>query len=104
MIAMAGASKEHGIIHVTPITGLFNSFRDKQRPCRPFGSGNCAHACDTKSFYPDVSVFCGVPDVESQNNWNPQTVIVILPESTAPFGRNRKSAVFRQLPPLKELC
>jgi Uma2 family endonuclease len=104
IIAMAGGSTSHGIIQVNLLTGLTNLFRDKKRPCRPFGSDTRVYVSDTKYFYPDVSIICGKPDVDVQNNWkNPEVVIEILSESTASFDQNEKAAAYRQMPSLKEL-
>lgn len=104
IIAMAGGSKAHGIIQVNIINGLSNRFRDKKRPCRTFGSDTRTYVSETKYFYPDVSVFCGKPDVDALNNWrDPEVVIEILSESTASFDQNEKAAAYRQMPSLKEL-
>lgn len=104
IIAMAGGSTSHGIIQVNLLTGLTNLFRDKKRPCRPFGSDTRVYVSDTKYFYPDVSIICGKPDVDVQNNWkNPEVVIEILSESTASFDQNEKAAAYKQMPLLKEL-
>lgn len=104
IIAMAGGSTAHGIIQVNLITSFSNLFREKKRPCRPFGSDTRVYVSDTKYFYPDVSIICGKPDVDGQNNWkNPEIVIEILSESTASFDQNEKAAAYRQMPSLKEL-
>ncbi len=104
IIAMAGGNKAHGIIQVNIINGLSNRFRDKKRACRPFGSDTRAYVSETKYFYPDVSVFCGKPDVDSLNNWrDPEVVIEIPSDSTASFDQNEKAAAYRQMPSLKEL-
>ena len=104
IIAMAGGSKAHGIIQVNIISGLSTRFREKKRPCRPFGSDTRAYVSDSKYFYPDVSVFCAEPDVDAQNNWrNPEIVIEILSDSTASFDQNEKAAAYRQIPSLQEL-
>jgi Uma2 family endonuclease len=104
IIAMAGGSRAHGIIQVNIINGTSNRFRDKKRPCRPFGSDTRVYVGETKYFYPDVSIFCGKPEVDSLNNWrNPEVIVEILSESTASFDQNEKAAAYRQIASLKEL-
>jgi len=104
IIAMAGASPAHNEIQTNLIRVLGNKFAEKKRPCKPYASDTRALVSDTKYFYPDVSVYCRTPDVDSLNNWhNPEVVIEILSDSTASFDQNEKAAAYRQMPSLKEL-
>ncbi len=104
IIAMAGASRAHLDIQTNLIQALSNRFRASQRPCKPYSSDARAQVSRSKYFYPDVSVYCGNPDVDAQNNWkNPEVVIEILSDSTASFDQNEKAAAYRQMPSLKEL-
>lgn len=104
IIAMDGGSTPHGIIQVNLISGFANKFHDNKRPCRPFGSDTRVYVSETKYFYPDVSIFCGKPDVDILNNWRkPEVVIEILSDSTASFDQNEKAAAYKQMPSLKEL-
>lgn len=104
IIAMAGASKAHGDIETNIIHMLTTRFRNRQRPCKPYGSDTRVYVSETKYFYPDVSVFCHEPNVDLQNNWrNPEIVIEILSDSTALFDQNEKATAYRQLQTLQEL-
>jgi Uma2 family endonuclease len=104
IIARAGASPAHNEIQTNLIRLLANKFIENKRPCKPYASDTRAQVSETKYFYPDVSVYCRAPDVDSLNNWkNPEVVIEIISDSTASFDQNEKAAAYRQMPSLKEL-
>ncbi len=104
IIAMAGAGRAHLEIQTNLIHALSVRFRASQRPCKPYSSDARAQVSKSKYFYPDVTVYCGKPDVDAQNNWkNPEVVIEILSDSTASFDQNEKAVAYRQMPSLKEL-
>lgn len=104
IIAMAGASPAHNEIQTNLIRLLGNKFLGNKRPCKPYASDTRAFVSGTKYFYPDVSIYCRNPEVDSRNNWlNPEIVIEILSDSTASFDQNEKASAYRQMPSIREL-
>lgn len=97
VIAMAGASMAHLTIHTNLTLGIGNRLRG--RPCRVVGSDARVRIDETGMYaYPDLTVYCGQPDLAPTNPpsmLNPKVIIEILSESTADYDRGAKAAHYR---------
>jgi Uma2 family endonuclease len=93
ILAMSGASLEHGLIVSSIATALSNQLR--ARPCGVVAQGTLvrAHAGDD-TFLPDVAVFCGQPERDRFRGvdllLNPVLLVEVLSPSTTNYDHGRK--------------
>ncbi len=103
MFAMASASANHNLIVLH--TGA--SLRDqlKKRPCRVYPSDLKLRIEATGLYtYPDVSIVCGEPQLESNHGdvlLNPIVLVEVLSDSTEAYDRGKKFQHYRTIPSLK---
>ncbi|MGV3485019.1 MAG: Uma2 family endonuclease [Planctomycetaceae bacterium] len=103
MFAMAGASANHNLIVLNAGASLREQLR--KEPCR-------VYPCDLKLrieatglyTYPDLSVVCGEPQLESDAGdvlLNPVVLVEVLSDSTEAYDRGKKFEHYRTIPSLK---
>lgn len=101
---MAGASMRHNRIARNLLAHLTFQLRGKR--CEPFGSDlRIAVKNYPLHTYPDISVICGEPIMDSTDNQaaaNPHTLLEVLSPSTEKYVRGQKFTIYRSLPPLRE--
>ncbi len=104
MFAMAGARAAHNALTANALGLLHHQLR--HRPCQVYGSDMRIHIpANTLYTYPDVSVFCGEPellDAERDTLLNPTFIAEVLSESTERYDRGRKFELYRSIESLRE--
>lgn len=103
--AMSGAAYSHHVI-ASNIQGELYA-RLKGKPCQPFGSDMRVYIPQNTLYtYPDVSVFCGDPAIqgeeESSSAIGPSVIFEILSPSTKNHDRGEKFKLYRDIPSLRE--
>lgn len=102
IFAMAGGSFNHSTIGLNIATTLRNSLRGK--PCRPMNSDMRIHTPSGLDTYPDISVFCGDPELTDKLGTlnNPALIIEVLSPSTRNYDRGDKFWHYRSIVTLEE--
>jgi Uma2 family endonuclease len=102
--AMAGASREHGMVVYNIAGELRNQLKD--RPCDAFIADMRVKPAQARSYrYPDIAVVCGGAEFEDQQTdtlLNPTLLIEVLSPSTEASDRGDKFAEYRRIPSLRE--
>lgn len=101
--AMAGASANHNLIVLNAGASLREQLRKK--PCRVYPS-DLRLRIQAKGLYtyPDLSVVCGEPQLESDAGdvlLNPVVIVEVLSESTEAYDRGKKFEHYRTIPTLR---
>jgi Uma2 family endonuclease len=103
MFAMAGASANHNLILLNAGASLREQL--KKKPCRVYPSDLKLRIQATGLYtYPDLSVVCGEPQLESDHGdvlLNPVVLIEVLSDSTEAYDRGKKFEHYRTIPSLK---
>jgi len=103
MFAMAGASANHNLIVLNAGASLREQL--KKKPCRVYPSDLKLRIETTGLYtYPDLSVVCGEPQLESDGGdvlLNPIVLVEVLSESTEAYDRGKKFEHYRTIPSLK---
>lgn len=103
MFAMAGASANHNLIVGNCVQTLGQQL--KKKPCRVYPSDLKLRIEATGLFtYPDLSVVCGEPQLESEGGdvlLNPVVLVEVLSDSTEAYDRGKKFEHYRTIPSLK---
>lgn len=104
IVAMSGASREHGLIAFNCAGMLHGQLGDSS--CEAFISDMRVHIPATRRYtYPDVVVACGdiqFEDGELDTLLTPTVVIEVLSPSTELEDRGRKFMGYRSIPGLQE--
>lgn len=98
--AMAGASKQHGII----AGNLFAHLREKAKgtPCVVYQSDMKVRTAGRKRYYyPDVVVGCEPDDTDDYYLEKPCLIVEVLSESTARRDRTEKLLSYMNIPTLR---
>lgn len=97
MFAMAGASANHNLIVLNAGSSLREQLKD--RPCRVYPSDLKLKIKSTGLYtYPDLTVVCGEPQLESDVGdvlLNPVVIVEVLSESTETYDRGKKFEQYR---------
>jgi Uma2 family endonuclease len=98
ILAMSGASLEHGLIVGRIATALSNQLRG--RPCGVVSQGTLVRAqAGDDTFLPDVAVFCGPPERDRLRGvdllLNPVLLVEVLSPSTTNYDHGRKWESYR---------
>ena len=100
---MAGASANHNLIVLN--AGSLLREQLKKKPCRVYPSDLKLRIEATGLFtYPDLSVVCGEPQLESDAGdvlLNPVVLVEVLSDSTEAYDRGKKFEHYRTIPTLK---
>jgi len=103
MFAMAGASANHNLIVGNCVQTLGQQL--KKKPCRVYPSDLKLRIETTGLYtYPDLSVVCGEPQLESDGGdvlLNPIVLVEVLSDSTEGYDRGKKFEHYRTIPSLK---
>jgi len=104
IFAMAGASREHGVIVFNIAGELRNQLKD--RPCDAFIADMRVKPAQARSYrYPDIAVVCGPAEFEDRQAdtlLNPTVLMEVLSPSTEASDRGEKFAEYRRIPSLRE--
>jgi Uma2 family endonuclease len=102
MFAMAGASANHNLIVGNCIQTLGQQL--KKKTCRVYPSDLKLRIEATGLYtYPDLSVVCGDPQLESDAGdvlLNPVVLVEVLSDSTEAYDRGKKFEHYRTIPSL----
>lgn len=102
MFAMAGASANHNLIVGNCIQTLGQQL--KKKTCRVYPSDLKLRIEATGLYtYPDLSVVCGDPQLESDAGdvlLNPDVLVEVLSDSTEAYDRGKKFEHYRTIPSL----
>ncbi|MDX9989808.1 Uma2 family endonuclease [Thiothrix unzii] len=100
--AMAGGTFNHARV----AGNLFASLRQllRGKPCQPMNSDMRVHTPSGLDTYPDVSVYCGQPDLNDKQTTllNPVLLVEVLSPSTREYDRSSKFAHYRSIPSLQD--
>ncbi len=103
MFAMAGASANHNLIVLNAGACLREQL--KKKPCRVYPSDLKLRIQATGLYtYPDLSVVCSEPQLESDNGdvlLNPIVLLEVLSDSTEAYDRGKKFEHYRTIPSLQ---
>src|SRR5687768_5626017 len=104
ILAMSGASLEHGLIVSRIATSLSNQLRG--RPCGVVSQGTLVRAQDgDNTFLPDVAVFCDQPQRDRLRGvdllLNPVLLVEVLSPSTTNYDHGRKWESYRGIASLQ---
>jgi Uma2 family endonuclease len=101
--AMAGASANHNLIVGNCVFTL--GLQLKKKPCRVYPSDLRLKIEATGLYtYPDLSVVCGEPQLESDAGdvlLNPLVIVEVLSDSTEAYDRGKKFEHYRTIPTLR---
>lgn len=101
--AMAGASANHNLIVLNSGASLRDQL--KKKPCRVYPSDLKLRIEATGLYtYPDLSVVCGEPQLESDAGdvlLNPVVLVEVLSDSTEAYDRGKKFEHYRTIPSLR---
>jgi Uma2 family endonuclease len=103
--AMAGGSRNHGLISRNVLVELSNTLKQKNSSCETYSSDMKAKESEetTKYFYPDVLVTCDSDDNESEYYINSPVIIVeVLSQSTRKYDLTTKKLYYINIPTLQE--
>lgn len=102
IFAMSGGTYNHAEI----AGNIYASLKAKLRghPCRPMNSDMRIHTPSGLDTYPDVSVFCGKPELQDKQRslLNPTVIVEVLSPSTRTYDRGDKFALYRAIPTLQD--
>jgi Uma2 family endonuclease len=104
ILAMAGASFEHNNVMMDTSRILGNILSENQSSCEVHNSEQRVQISDAGPyFYPDISVVCGEPFVDQDDNLqNPIAIFEVLSPSTSDFDHNEKFFHYRRIESLRE--
>jgi Uma2 family endonuclease len=102
VFAMTGGTFNHAAISLNISSFLADRLRGK--PCRPMNSDMRLHSPSGLDTYPDVSVFCGQPELTDRQRTllNPVAVIEVLSPSTRSCDRGDKFTLYRSIVSLQD--
>lgn len=103
--AMAGARYAHNSICMNLSVTVGGTLRGKS--CTPVGSDQRVQILNGRAYvYPDLTVFCGPPAFNQDDNLdtltNPALLVEVLSPSTANKDRGEKFMYYRQIPSLRQ--
>lgn len=102
IFAISGGTFNHSAIAVNISTTLKNRLRGKN--CTPMNSDMRIHTPSGLDTYPDVSVFCGAPELQDDRRTllNPMVIIEVLSPTTRDYDRGGKFTLYRSIPTLRD--
>ena len=100
IFAMTGGTLNHSRISVN-IASLLNL---KLKACKPTNSDMRVQTPSGLDTYPDISVYCGKPELKDNDRTllNPVVIFEVLSPSTRSYDRGDKFALYRSIPSLKD--
>lgn len=102
IFAMSVGTFNHSAIGTNITTALQNLLR--KTPCRPMNSDMRVTTPSGLDTYPDISVFCGDPELTDNNCTllNPALLIEVLSPRTKNYDRGDKFLHYRSIPTLQD--
>lgn len=102
VFAMAGGTFKHAQV----AGNLFGELRQslKGKSCQPMNSDMRVHTPSGLDTYPDISVFCGDPELGDNDTTllNPTVIMEVLSPSTRDYDRGGKFAHYRSIECLQD--
>ncbi|QVL33396.1 Uma2 family endonuclease [Telmatocola sphagniphila] len=88
LVATAGSSPTHNLIAVNCASVAWFALKNKN--CRVFNSDQRVKSKSGHAFvYPDISIVCGTPELDSRGNLsNPKVIFEVLSDSTEKHDRS----------------
>ncbi len=103
IFAMSGASLKHNKLFSNVFSDIANKLKGKG--CQPFGSDLRIHIPENTLYtYPDISVFCGDPNLTDDHfdtATNPTLIIEILSKTTRDYDLGGKFKLYRDIKSLQ---
>jgi Uma2 family endonuclease len=103
IVAMAGGTYAHTVISTDTLVTVTSLLKEAGGTCEAYSSE--LKVCpndDGPYFYPDVTVVCGTPEVDSNDCVrNPTLIMEVLSESSEGYDRGEKFRNYRQFPTLR---
>lgn len=102
VFAMSGGTFNHSAIGTNITTTLQNLLN--KTPCRPMNSDMRITTPSGLDTYPDISVYCGDPELSDNQCTllNPSLLIEVLSPSTKNYDRGDKFLHYRSIPSLQD--
>jgi len=102
IFAMSGGTFNHAAIAGNTYAALKTQL--KGQPCQPMNSDMRVHSPLEFDTYPDVSLYCGMPELtdNQQTLLNPIIIFEVLSPSTANDDRGNKFNLYRAIPTLQD--
>jgi len=102
IFAMTGGTFNHALIAGNILRHLANMLSKK--PCQPMNSDMRVSTPNGLDTYPDISVYCGKPELADNDRslLNPTVIIEVLSPSTRRYDRGGKFTLYRSIPSLQE--
>lgn len=102
IFAMAGGTFNHSTISGNTFFALKNKLRDKS--CQPINSDMRVETPNSLITYPEVSVFCGEPELNKNHCslLNPVIIIEVLSPSTKAYDQGDKFLLYRSIPSFQD--
>ncbi|GAB4455962.1 MAG: Uma2 family endonuclease [Armatimonadaceae bacterium] len=103
IVAMAGGKHPHNQIATDTLLALGTLLRQAGSTCDVYNSDQKVRASENGPFfYPDATVVCGEPQIDSDDCLrNPTLVVEVLSETSAEYDRGEKFRNYRQFPTLR---
>ncbi|NJO17289.1 MAG: Uma2 family endonuclease [Thioploca sp.] len=102
IFAMSGGTFNHAVLSGNVYFALKTKLREK--PCQPLNSDMRIHTPAGLDTYPDVSVYCGQPELTDNNKTllNPVVIIEVLSPTTRNYDQGEKFRLYRSIPSLQD--
>ena len=102
VFAMAGGTFRHAQVAGNIFGELRQALRGK--PCQPMNSDMRVHTPSGLDTYPDISVYCGDPELGDNETTllNPSVIMEVLSPSTRDYDRGGKFAHYRSIESLQD--
>lgn len=100
IFAMSGGSFNHAAIAVN----FYSALSGGNSACYPMNSDMRVNTPSGLDTYPDVSVYCGEPELTDNNCTllNPVLIVEVLSKSTRDYDRGTKFNNYRSIPTLQD--
>ncbi|MEZ5450994.1 MAG: Uma2 family endonuclease [Thiolinea sp.] len=100
IFAMSGGSFSHAAI----AGNVYSALRNVGHSCQPMNSDMRVSTPSGLDTYPDVSVYCGEPELADQEHTllNPVLIVEVLSPSTRGYDRGDKFGHYRSIPVLQD--
>lgn len=99
VFAMAGASRNHGLLVANCVQALTNHLQNG--PCMTFPADMKVKA-DRCFFYPDIAVVCDDEQGDDYYTEKPRLIVEVMSKSTRRMDKTTKLAAYKTLPSLLE--